>query len=421
MKKVLFLNIKRLFVVVLFLSCQIEAVDGGADLATDSLSIQGALTLALRAHPLIDSARDQFDAAKSDLSLSRWSRFPSIGVSSMDSSTDTNQETASASMPLWLGGRLNAEVALASTRKDGAFVAIAESQQTVMLETIAVFFEFYRSEQQLLIANDNVDEHQRLYEIIQRRAVASTSPDVDTMLALARLQYARSSQIQALSRRDISRSSLELLVNNSVVAVRLEPNAGSLDLGVEEAVSLALAVSPRIERLGYEIEGLGASVKSARSVLFPQVSLGYEKRYGDLLFGQEREEVFVSVDFQPGAGLSAFSSISAAKARKRAAISTLKAEKRDLRRQIKTAWNEYTSASSQLEPSKRLVTATTSVVDSYLRQYAVGKKSWLDVLNAQREATQAKNTLVDFEVSRWTSLYRLRVLLNEINAVILGV
>jgi hypothetical protein len=67
-----FLNIKRLFVVVLFLSCQIEAVDGGADLATDSLSIQGALTLALRAHPLIDSARDQFDAAKSDLSLSRW-------------------------------------------------------------------------------------------------------------------------------------------------------------------------------------------------------------------------------------------------------------------------------------------------------------------------------------------------------------
>jgi adhesin transport system outer membrane protein len=224
-----------------------------------------------------------------------------------------------------------------------------------------------------------------------------------------------------LSRRDISRSSLELLVNNPVVAVRLEPNAGSLDLGVEEAVSLALAVSPRIERLGYEVEGLGASVKSARSVLFPQVSLGYEKRYGDLLFGQEREEVFVSVDFQPGAGLSAFSSVSAAKARKRAAISTLEAEKRDLRRQIKTAWNEYTSASSQLEPSKRLVTATASVVDSYLRQYAVGKKSWLDVLNAQREATQAKNTLVDFEVSRWTSLYRLRVLLNEINAVILGV
>jgi len=51
----------------------------------------------------------------------------------------------------------------------------------------------------------------------------------------------------------------------------------------------------------------------------------------------------------------------------------------------------------------------------------VGKKSWLDVLNAQREATQARNTLVDFEVQYLTSIYRLRVLMNEINPTILGV
>ena len=57
----------------------------------------------------------------------------------------------------------------------------------------------------------------------------------------------------------------------------------------------------------------------------------------------------------------------------------------------------------------------------HLRQYAVGKKSWLDVLNAQRESTQAKNTLVDYEVLYLTSLYRLRVLLNEINPKLLGV
>jgi adhesin transport system outer membrane protein len=68
-----------------------------------------------------------------------------------------------------------------------------------------------------------------------------------------------------------------------------------------------------------------------------------------------------------------------------------------------------------------LVDATTSVIESYLRQYAVGKKSWLDVLNAQREATQARNTLVDFEVQYLTSIYRLRVLMNEINPTILGV
>ena len=412
--------IKRLMVLALCLSYQVSA-DRGATGHQDSLTVERALKLALDAHPLIQSARGQFDAAQDDLSASKWRRFPTIGASSLDSSTDTNQETTTASMPIWLGGRLNADVDLATARRDGAYSAIYESQQTVMIETINVFFEFYRSDQKLIIANQNVDEHQRLYEIIQRRAIASTSPDVDTMLALARLQYAKSAQIQASSSLLISRSSLELLVNDSVNAVYVAKQLQSLDTNIEEAVIKGLAVSPRLKRLAYEVDGLDASVKSARSALFPQVSVGYEKRYGDLLFSQEREEVFVSVDFQPGAGLSVISSVSAAKARKKAALNTLEAEKRDLRRQIKIAWNEYTSASLQLEPTKNLVSATSSVVDSYLRQYAVGKKSWLDVLNAQREATQAKNTLVDYEVSQLGALYRLRVLLNEINASFLGV
>jgi adhesin transport system outer membrane protein len=37
------------------------------------------------------------------------------------------------------------------------------------------------------------------------------------------------------------------------------------------------------------------------------------------------------------------------------------------------------------------------VVASYLRQYQVGRKTWLDVLNAQRESTQARYSLVDLD------------------------
>ena len=156
--------------------------------------------------------------------------------------------------------------------------------------------------------------------------------------------------------------------------------------------------------------------------MYPQVSLGYEygNSHGGISDGLIDEETFVTVQFQPGAGLSVASSVTAAKQRKLAALDTLEAEKRELRRQIKFAWNEYVSASIQLEPSKMLVEATGSVVESYLRQYAVGKKSWLDVLNAQREATQAKNTLVDYEVLYLTSLYRLKIILNEINPNRLG-
>ena len=386
----------------------------------NALSVDDVLILALDSHPLILSAEAQYRAAKSDLSVARWSRFPTVGASGQESTTDIKQESTTATIPLWLGGRINAEIDLAKSQRDSSSYGISEAQQTVMLEAVSLFFDHLKAEKKLHIADDNVAEHQRLFEIIERRVQASTSPDVDNMLALARLQYAKSAQIQAKSSLDISRSSLELLVRQSVAEVRGVSHAQPLDLNLQQTVSLGLEVSPRISRIAAEAKGLDAGIKSAKSALYPQVSLGYEKRYGELLNGQVEEESFVSVQFTPGAGLSVASSISAAKQRKQSALDNLEAEKRQLRRQINATWSEYTAASFQLAPSKELVRATSSVVDSYLRQYAVGKKSWLDVLNAQRESTQAKNTLVDYEMFYLTSLYRLRILINQINPKLLG-
>lgn len=386
----------------------------------NALSVDDALILALDSHPLILSAEAQYRAAKSDLSVARWSRFPTVGASGQESTTDTRQESTTATMPLWLGGRINAEIDLAKSQRDSSSYGISEAKQTVMLEAVGLFFDHLKAEKKLHIADDNVIQHQRLFDIIERRVKASTSPDVDNMLALARLQYAKSAQIQAKSSLDISRSSLELLVRQPVAAVQGVSHAQPLDLSLQQTVSLGLQVSPRVSRIAAEATGLDAGIKSAKSALYPQVSLGYEKRYGELLNGQVEEESFVSVQFTPGAGLSVASSISAAKQRKQSALDNLEAEKRQLRRQINATWSEYTAASFQLAPSRELVRATSSVVDSYLRQYAVGKKSWLDVLNAQRESTQAKNTLVDYEMFYLTSLYRLRILINQINPKLLG-
>lgn len=389
--------------------------------AGNSLSVDQAMQHAIMTHPLILSAEGQYRAAKSELTASRWSRFPTVGASAQESSTEVKQDVTTASMPIWMGGRINADIDLAKSKRDGALSGIAEAQQTVMLETIGLFFDYFKSEKKLEIASKNVDEHQRLYEIIERRVAAATSPDVDTMLAQARLQSARSAQIQAASVRNISKASLELTVGQVIDAVRVNNNPEALGFSLNEAVATGISVSPRIARIESEVKGFEANIKSAKSALYPQVSLGYEKRYNDPDPSRIAEETFVSVEFQPGAGFALASSISAAKQRKQSARDSLEAEKRELRRQIKTAWNEYSSVLFQLEPSRMLVDATTSVIESYLRQYAVGKKSWLDVLNAQREATQARNTLVDFEVQYLTSWYRLKVLMNEINPTILGV
>ena len=233
------------------------------------LSVDMALALALKTHPLILSAEGQFQAAKSELNASRWSRFPTVSAGTQENADKIKQDTTTVNLPLWAGGRINAEIDLAKSVRDGALSGVSEAQQTVMLETVSQFFDYFKSEKKLQISRDNVDEHQRLYEIIERRVAAATSPDVDSMLALARLQYARSAEIQSKTKRNIAKSSLELLVDKGVDAVKVFRRPEPFNISIDEAVSIGILVSPKIARIKSEADGFEANVRSARSVLYP--------------------------------------------------------------------------------------------------------------------------------------------------------
>jgi len=230
------------------------------------------------------------------------------------------------------------------------------------------------------------------------------------MLAKARLAFARSQALQFMSAQEVARSELEQLIGQPFDDIAIPTDSRFVSLALSEFENMALAFSPRLKSLQFEADGLDASVKIAASALYPQVTIGYERKFGELLFAQEREQVFIGLEFQPGAGLSSRSTISASKARKRSALQTLSASRRDLRRRVQIAWREYEAAQLQLAPTQQLVSATTKVVDSYLRQYTVGRKSWLDVLNAQREVVQAQHTLADYQALSLQASYQLQIL-----------
>lgn len=376
----------------------------------EPLSIDQALSTALETHPLILSRRGDYEASRSDLDAARWSRFPTISSAAQTALDGLDQTSAGIIQPIWSGGRLSGQVESALARSEMALADIDDARQIVLTDTTNSFLELIRALIKEDIARSNVVEHQRLFEIIQRRALAATSPDVDVQLADARLSYAKSQELQVASSREIARSQLEQLIGIEVHDIKppSEPKM-MIDL-LSELESSAIAYSPTLRQLRSKSQNLKAEVKVASSVLYPQVSLGYERQFGELLFAQEREQIFLSVEFQPGAGMSARALTSAANSRLEANQNEMEAAERELRRQVQIAWQEREAARNQLLPSRKLVLATKEVVESYLRQYTVGRKSWLDVLNAQREFVQAEFTLSDYRVLLLNSSYRLQIL-----------
>jgi len=152
-----------------------------------------------------------------------------------------------------------------------------------------------------------------------------------------------------------------------------------------------------------------------KSQALPSVVAGYQHVWGGMYPNSfQHNSAYVSLQFQPGAGLSALSNRNAAAMKQDAVKQELLTLERNLRNQVLSALADIDSAQTQLKPARTLLDGTTEVVASYLRQYQVGRRTWVEVLNAQREMTQAAYGLIDLQVALQQSQVRLMLLSGDI-------
>lgn len=365
-------------------------------------------------HPSVKTRQSELRAAEYELQGAEWGRYPSLS-SDLQAAKGGLQAVARVQHPLWTGGRIESQIDLTSANVRASRAAVAEAQQNIMLEAASTFFEVQRFEARLLAAQTNESEHQRLLSIIERRVKSEVSPLTDATQARARLQQAISERLQFERQLSSLRVTLEQVVGQPAHAIAPPRDIRLTMWDNASLMEAALRHSPERERLLAQVEAGQAQILSAKSVLMPQVNLGYELKLGSLAAGEDRGRLFLGVSMQTGAGLSSLSGVEVAAARQQAARDSLEQHRRQLEQAIQTGWSEVNALAAQLQPSRALLAATDEVVDSYLRQFQVGRKSWLDVLNAQREKTNARYTLADLEGPLLQAKLRLLLLAGAIH------
>ncbi len=374
------------------------------------------LRQAVRTHPSILAQRAQRRVAEADYEAAQWSRYPTLVAEASQGGQVGQGTLARVTQPLWTGGRITGQIDSAQAGVTVAAAAVAEAEQSVLLETSQAYAELLRARSRLRAAKDNVAEHERLHQMILRRARTEVSPQSDVTLASGRLQQALSEQIQFQNQVEQARATLEQLTGQPVdqveTVVRPLPAWSGLALIRDEA----LAFSPELARWQAQEMQAVAQVGLAKAVQLPSVSLAHDQRLGEMAVGYVRSQTYVALQFQPGAGLSARSAVTAAAERQLATRDQHEAARRKLLRQVEADWSELTALDALLQPSRELVDNTRGVVDSYARQYTAGRKSWLDVLNAQREAAQALYGLADVEANRLRAQLRLEINTGRLSA-----
>jgi adhesin transport system outer membrane protein len=297
---------------------------------------------------------------------------------------------------------------------------LAEAQQAIMLEATASFFEIQRVSERLVAAKANELEHKRLLETIQRRVKSEISPVTDATQAQARLQQAVAERLQFERQLETLRIGLEQIVGKLQGPLRPPSKIPMDQWSTDALLEAAKSYSPEMQRREAQIQAAGAQIITAKAAIMPQLSLQQEFKMGSIPAGTDRSRTYLSLSVQTGAGLSTLSAIDVVAARQQAARDGLEQNVRLLEQTVRTTWNDVNALTMQLKPSQDLLEASDEVVSSYLRQFQVGRKMWLDVLNAQREKTNARYALTDIETPLLFSKIRLLLLVGAVRPGSMG-
>ena len=366
---------------------------------------------ALDSHPLVLGRRSAQAAAQAEREGAEWQRYPSLSV-------EASTQSGGASLlrleqPLWSGGRITAGIDAAGGRLDAAGAALEEARQELALKVIAATTEALRQQSRQQHGITGVNEHEKLLAMIRRRVTQEVSPLADQQLAASRL-LATVNELSAITQAlHNALAQLSQLAGQPVTAmVEQGLNEAGAPASLEAALTQALAHSPTLRRLAFEEETANAEIASKRSAYMPQLVLRLENSAGQTsgIRAISDNRAMLVLLAQPGAGLSAKSGVDAAIARREAARMARAAAERDVHERVTLDWNEWLAARLRLENAKQARAMSAEVFESYARQYTAGRKTWIDVLNAVREATQSELAAEDARAQMLAASLRLRAL-----------
>jgi len=396
-----------LFLIVAAFSFSAHAAD---------FTLKQLLEESVQRHPSVLQARNQAQAAGFDVDSAQWGRFPTVS-SQLRSDSNLTQSLAKVEQPIWTGGKLTSRIALSEANLRAAEASIHEAEFNALSQVATAFFEALRLDQRHKSAILNVAEHERLVALIQRRSEAQISPPADTTLAQARLQQAVSERIQIKKQLDASLTTLAQWTVPLTGPLKAPTDILFARPAESALLERVIANSAQRKRLLSQIDSADAQINVSKAQVYPSVVAGFQHTWGGLVpANYDRNKGYFGLEFQSGAGLSARAGVQAAVSRKDATQQELETLERNLTSQVSAAISEMDSLQAQLGPSQALLAGTTEVVESYLRQYQVGRKNWLDVLNAQREKTQALYSDADTRYGYQLSKVRLMIMTGDISA-----
>lgn len=397
------------------------------------VELRDAVQSALGTNPEIRQAVSNRMATQEELEQGKGLWYPRISVEGSAGVRSLHNPTRSdlgiADHTLWpiegdlivdqliydSGGR-EAEIRRQAARTDAAAARVEERSEFVALNVSRAYIDYLLQQRLVAIAQDNVTFHEKLAADL-RQGVANGSISIaDQQQAEERLQSARAKVTQA--REDLDTAAIEFhnLTGMDIDSVSVPPELSPCMPGsLEEAVATARGENPRVKEAIADLATSREEIRAARAELGPTFHLEGRARAGHDIDGFEGR----TTDLQALGvlrwtlynGGTKEANVREQQRRADEVHARLFERARTAEQDTRSAWSRLqnqTALTSELETQSRI---SDDLLLSYREQFNIGRRSLLDVLDAQNSRY---NVQQQTETARLAKLYaQYRVLAAE--------
>lgn len=300
------------------------------------------------------------------------------------------------------------------------------ARQALMERVSSRYFDLLASYDGIRFAQENKKAFAEQLKQAKERFEVGYIAITDVEAAQAAFDLANSDLILAENQSDIAIEALREIIGSyhkSVASLKAEtPLLVPDPANIEKWTEIALAHNPSIIAAQQAVEISRQEIDKQRAANDPVVNLFAEHRYSDSIRGDEtsglatNNSVGVQVTYSLYEGGAISSRIREAQQRHTQTLDSLEQQHRTVQRQVRNAYLNLESSISQVKALKQAVTSNEAARNSIKESVAVGMRTAVDLVSAQRDLFQAQRNYSQARYNYVINTLRLKQAAGLLNA-----
>jgi adhesin transport system outer membrane protein len=387
-------------------------------------SLEQAIAQTLSSNPEIRSAYNEFMSRNELIDASTGDYLPSvdleagIGYEDYDNKLGTKGEfdprnaKISIRQLLWDGSITYNDIQRNKAETEAQRYQLLSDAQDMALKATESYLDVLRAQEILALSEANFAVHQRMYSDIKKRADSGIGSTADLAQVAGRLARSNTNLLSAKSNLNDKNTAFIRTIGAYPEALeKPEVDINYVASSLDDAMEKAQKNNPVIYVASNDIEAAQQQYEQAKGTFYPSFSIEASQEWGEELDGSRGDtdefKAMLKMRYNLYNGGS-----DAAKSRRAAYQINKSKDIRDRAHRMldegtRLAWSAMELASDQTKFLQEHVDASARTVIAYEKQFRIGKRTLLDVLNTENELFESRKAYLNAHYSGILAKYRV--------------